>query len=143
MDFTRNISLVCSYRNTSVHTNRPTQGMSSKVLPDIRDSTIFQFQTISVKGHRLRLLYDSAGTRTLFKKSAIDILESLGMCKHVTPGLLYLMGAGNQKTECPHGIYEFYLPLKDGYDATFTGMCLDKVTSTFPTYPLMEVEEDV
>ena len=91
----------------------------------------------------MRLLYDSAGTRTLFKKSAIDILQSLGLCNHIVPGPLYLRGAGNTKTECPHGIYEFRLPLKDGYEATFTGMCLDKVTSTFPTYPLKEVEDDV
>ena len=143
MDFTRNISLICSYANRSVPTSTPAPSVGSKVLPDVKDSTIFQFQTISVKGHRLRLLYDSAGTRTLFKKSAKDILESLGMSRHVTPGPLYLRGAGDQKTECPHGIYEFNLPLKDGYDATFTGMCLDKVTSTFPTYPLKEVEEDV
>ena len=142
-DFTKNISLVCLYETSSVRTNSLEPNSNPKVIPDIPDSTIFQFQTISVKGHRLRLLYDSAGTRTLFKKSAIDILENLGMCEHIVPGPLYLRGAGNTKTECPHGIYKFRLPLKDGYEATFTGMCLDKVTSTFPTYPLKEVEEDV
>ena len=142
-DFTKNISLVCMYENISVHTNNSVPSGNPKVLPDIKNSTIFQFQTINVNGHRFRLLYDSAGTRTLFKKSAIDILESLGLTKHTVPGPLFLRGAGNTKTECPHGIYEFRLPLRDGYEATFTGMCLDKVTSTFPTYPLKEVEDDV
>ena len=143
MDFTRNISLVCLYENISVNAVTPVQNVDSKILPDIPHGTIFQFQTISIMGHRFRLLYDSAGTRTLFKKAAIDVLESLNRCTHIRPGPLFLKGAGDQKTECPHGIYEFRLPLKDGYDATFTGMCLDKVTSTFPTYPLKEVEEDV
>ena len=129
-DFTKNISLVCLFENISVHISNSEQKSNPKVLPDIPDSTIFQFQTISVKGHRLRILYDSAGTRTLFKKSAIEILESMGMCEHIVPGPMYLRGAGNTKTECPHGIYQFRLPLKDGYEATFTGMCLDKVTST-------------
>ena len=129
-DFTKNISLVCLFENISVHISNSEQKSNPKVLPDIPDSTIFQFQTISVKGHRLRILYDSAGTRTLFKKSAIEILESMGMCEHIVPGPMFLWGAGNTKTECPHGIYQFRLPLKDGYEATFTGMCLDKVTST-------------
>ena len=76
------------------------------------------------------------------KKSAIDILVSLGLAKLELQGLKEIIGVGG-KTTCTNGIYSFLLPLKDGYIATFTGVCLEKVTATFPTYPLEDVEVEV
>ena len=35
-----------------------------------------------------------------------------------------------------HGTNKVNIPLHDGSQATTTGVCIDKITSTFPTYPL-------
>ena len=142
-DFTKNISLHCQFEDLNAYPAvTPHQG-DAKVLPDVKDSAIFMFQTINVQGHSFRLLYDSGGTRTVCKKSAIDTLVSLGMAKLEVEGPLILSGVGDKKSTCEYGIYSFNLPLRDGYAATFTGMCLDKVTSTFHTYRLGEVEKEI
>ena len=139
-NFTKNINLHCVYN--FAHRGTSLQSKDDKILPDVPDSTIFMFQTIDVHGHRFRILFDSGGTRTVIKKSAIDILVSLGLAKLEVPGSKEIIGVGG-KTTCTNGIYSFLLPLKDGYIATFTGVCLEKVTATFPTYPLEDVEVEV
>ena len=141
-DFTKNISLHCQFTTLNVNHTVTPQG-NSTILPDVKDSTIFMLQTINVRGHNFRLLYDSGGTRTVCKKSAIDKLLSLGMAKLEVPGPIALSGVGDVKSTCDHGIFSFNLPLRDNYMATFTGMCLDKVTSTFHTYHLGEVEKEI
>ena len=46
--------------------------------------------------------------------------------------------------ESPHGIYEVKLPLHNGRNAVLSGVCLDRITSTFPFYPLKgDVEKDI
>ena len=140
-DFTKNISLHCIYNFTQVKS--PQQTGYSKMLPDVPDSTIFMFQTLDVHGHRIRIFFDSGGTRTVLKKSAADTLVKLGLAKLEVPNSKEIVGVGGNVTMSTHGIYSFNLPLKDGYIATFTGVCLDQVTATFPTYPLREVEDEI
>ena len=46
--------------------------------------------------------------------------------------------------ETLHGIYRIKLPLHNGKNAVFDSLCLDKITSTFPTYPLKgDIEKDI
>ena len=140
-DFTKNISLHCIYNfSQSV---APQQTGYSKMLPDVPHSTIFMFQTLDVHGHRIRIFFDTGGTRTVLKKSAADILVKLGLAKLEVPDSKEIVGVGGKVTMSTHGIYSFNLPLKDGFVATFTGVCLDQVTATFPKYPLKEVEDEV
>ena len=50
-----------------------------------------------------------------------------------------------KKSTCEHGRYHAHLmiPLHDGTNVNLSGICLNKITSTFPTYPLKEVEKDI
>ena len=137
--FTKNIALHCHFTLTF---SGPLQG-KDKILPDIPHSTIFMFQTINIKGKRFRIFYDSGGTRTIIKQSAAEALMKLGLATLDSAGPGDLHGVGDTVIGCTNGIYTFYLPLRDGYMATFSGMCLNKVTATFPMYPLKEVENEV
>ena len=59
-------------------------------------------------------------------------------------GPTVLGGVGNVKTESQHGIYQVRIPLHNGKNAVLTGVCLDQITSTFPSYPLHgKIQNDI
>ena len=53
-----------------------------------------------------------------------------------------LSGVGDKKFVHEYGKYHLTLALHDGKYINLSGICLDKITPTFPTYPLNEVEKD-
>ena len=62
----------------------------------------------------------------------------------VVPGPMQLGGVGECKLESPHSFYQVKLPLHNGKNAVLSGVCLDKITSTLPNYPLKgNVEKDI
>ena len=64
-------------------------------------------------------------------------------CQEI-PGSINLGGVGKCKMESPRGIYLVKLPLYNGKNAVLSGICLDKITSTFPIYHLKgDVEKDI
>ena len=50
---------------------------------------------------------------------------------------------GNQKSICEEGVFSVCLPLHNGKDATFSGLCLPQITSEFPIYDLSNVKNDI
>ena len=59
-------------------------------------------------------------------------------------GPVNLGGVGDLTTKSDHGIYQVKMPLHNGENATMSGVCLEKITATFPSYPLQgEVEQDL
>ena len=53
-------------------------------------------------------------------------------------------GVGNTEVKSNHGIFQVKLPIFNGSEATFSGVCLHQITVTFPQYPLKGiVEEDI
>ena len=52
------------------------------------------------------------------------------------PGSISTGGAGNAEIKTTHVIYIVKLPLFNGNDAVFSGVCLDQITVQFPKYPL-------
>ena len=63
--------------------------------------------------------------------------------KCVLNGPLMLSGVGDQKSICKHGKYQIAIPLHNDKDINLCGICLDKVTGTFPSYPLIEIEREI
>ena len=47
-----------------------------------------------------------------------------------------ISGVGGISCRTPHGVYRVALPLSNGEHAVLTGVCLDRITQTFPLYPL-------
>ena len=104
---------------------------------------IFMLQTIKIEGEKFNLFYDSGCTDMICKKSAINRLLTLGRATHETPGPITLSGIGDHKTVSRDGAYKITLPLCNGNEASMTGLCLDKVTGTFPLMSLKKVEDDI
>ena len=104
---------------------------------------IFMLQTINVGGELFNIFYDSGCSDLVCKKSAIDKLVSQGRASCVTPGPITLTGVGDNKTVCQEGVYKITLPLLKGKEATMSGLCLDKVTGSFPEFSLKTVEKDI
>ena len=97
---------------------------------------------IDVSGQPLNLFFDGGCLEMVCSKYAADVLGLLGRADHIHPGPLLLRGVNNQKSVCPYGEYTIRLPLGNGEDASFTGICVDEVTETFPMYPLAQVSSD-
>ena len=115
----------------------------NKVDEQICDNAIFLLQTICIEGQSLNLFFDSGCGDMVIKKSAVDSLKALGRATLEAPGPIPLSGVGDQKSVCEHGAYSVRLPLRNGREAILSGLCLDKVTTKFPIYPLKGVIRDL
>ena len=51
-------------------------------------------------------------------------------------GPVQLGRVGGVKAESKYRIYQVRLPLCSGSDAILSGVCLEKIAESFPTYPL-------
>ena len=79
----------------------------------------------------------------LVRYEAIQKIGKKAVLNHPPP--LTIGGVGGITTESPYGEYIVKLPLHDDEaEATFVGACLEKITQTFPQYPLQgAVEQDI
>ena len=71
-------------------------------------------------------------------------IELLGpRAKQLSSQPVTIGGVGTIRAHSDDGIYNVKIPLHNGTEASFSGVCLEKITETFPTYPLAEVEKDL
>ena len=106
------------------------------------DKAIFMLQTIKINHQKYTIFYDSGCGDFISRFQSIGRIESRAM--KVQSGPITLGGVGGTTTQCQHGIYSVKLPLKNGNEAFFTGICMDQITATFPLYPLQgKVEDDI
>ena len=107
------------------------------------ENSIFMLQTIQVEGKSFNVFYDTGCGDLVARKGAVDELAKIKRATNIVPGPIVLTGVGDNKSVCDHGAYKIRLPLHNGNDVNMSGLCLDKVTSQFPTYHLNEVENDI
>ena len=88
------------------------------------------------------LLYDTGCCDMLSRYAAIKSTGSRP--KQETSIPISVGGVGNTEVKSNHPIFQVKLPLFNGSEATFSGVCLDQITFKFPQYPLKGiVEEDI
>ena len=85
-------------------------------------------------GQSLNLFFDGGGGKMVCSHDAAEKLALLGRADHISQDPLILRGVNNQTSICPYGEYSIRLPLKNGEDATFTGICVDEVTESLSTH---------
>jgi len=105
------------------------------------DRGIYLLQRIRINNNDLVIFYDNGCSDFVVSHKAIQLLgpHATQLSSHpVTIG-----GVGNTQTHSTRGVYNVKIPLHDGTEASFSGVCLEKITETFPTYPLAEVEKDI
>ncbi len=103
--------------------------------------SIYMLQTIKVDGETYNIFYDSGCRRFAIRHDAVCRLGNRA-CELI-PGPTPLGGVAGMKSTSPHGIFRVKLPLENGKNATFKGLCLDVITETFPNYPLQKIEQDI
>lgn len=107
------------------------------------EMAMYLLQTIKIGEHNYNLFYDNGCGDMVCKSDAVRKLTDLNRAKQVVKGPLILTGVNEQKSVCEMGRYQLDLPLSNGKNARVRGICLDKITSTFPTYQLKEIEKDI
>ncbi len=145
-NFTKELSLTYFSGGNTSHANKTksnTAEMYKNARPDVKDSAIYMFQSINVDGEILNIFFDNGGGKIIVKKSALEILKKLGRASCPDPGPSKMFGVGGVETACEDGVYDISLPLKDGTNALFNGVCMETVTTDFPRYPLGAVEKDI
>ena len=77
--------------------------------------------------------------------SRYSAIKRLGRrAKQECKGSVQFGGVEGIKAESKYGIYQVKLPLCSGSDAILSGVCLVKITESFPTYPLQgKVMQDI
>jgi len=139
-NFSKNLS-IAFHVNPDVKKSYGSQSKSSN--EENLDLAIYMLQTIEIQGEKFNLFYDTGCSDLVAKKDAITTLEKMGRATNIYSGVLTLSGVGDNQTSCEHGLYSVKLPLHDGREVHLSGICLDKITSKFPKYPLKEVEDDI
>jgi len=115
--------------------------MSSPPTEDQHDA-IFILQPIRINNSIFTIFYDN-GCRDFINR--FNTVQRLGSrAKQVYAGTIQMNGIAGISSPTNHGIYEVNLPLRIEGNALMTGPCLDRVTNTFPTYPINgEVFHDI
>ena len=104
------------------------------------DDAIFLLQNILVDGEEYSIFYDNGCNQFVSEHDAVLKLGS--RARQTMPGPIDLGGVGGTVAVAWHGEYEVSLPLFDGTNIPFTGLCLDQITQKFPVYPLQGAIED-
>ena len=109
----------------------------------IQDRGIYLLQQSPIDDkNTLTYFFDNGCSDSTVRHKALEKLGS--RATQVKEGPVDLGGVGDYRIETPHGIYRIKLPLHNGKNAVFDSLCLDKITSTFPTYPLKgDIEKDI
>ncbi|XP_066932960.1 uncharacterized protein [Clytia hemisphaerica] len=126
--FTRNISL--SFHTASFKTN-----------DQHGDRGIYMLQEVLINQHKLLIFYDSGCSDFVVSQNAIKLLGPSAIKDSSAP--VILGGVGNSVTKSSFGRYVVNIPLSNGEIASLTGPCIQQITSTFPTFSLVEAEKDI
>ena len=104
---------------------------------------VYMLQTIRVGTFTLRIFFDTGCYDMVVRKGAVDLLAKLGLAKNIRKGPILLSGVGDHTSCTDHGRFLITLPLYNGQNVNLSGLCLDKLTSTFPEIELGRAEEDI
>ena len=105
------------------------------------DVGIYLLQDIIINNQIFTVFYDDGCSDLVVRKDAVDRLGSYAT--KIFDGPLNISGIGGASTSSNHGIYAINIPLADGQIASMSGICLDKLTQTFPMYPLDEAVSSI
>ena len=132
-DFAKNLKLSFMSKQAFI-SSKQVQDMQSNDESIISENGLYMLQKLQIDGQSYTIFFDSGCSDMVVKHEAIVRLGD--RAKQEITGPISLGGVGNLKAQSIHGIYQVRLPLANGKDAVLAGVCLDKITNTFPEYPL-------
>ena len=108
----------------------------------ITENGIYLLHKIQVDNEQFTVFFDSGCSDMVVRHDAV--LRLGHRAKQEIKGPIPLGGVGNMKMESKYGIYQVRLPLTNGKNAVLAGICLDAITTTFPSYNLHEgIKNDI
>ncbi|XP_066931129.1 uncharacterized protein [Clytia hemisphaerica] len=109
---------------------------------DDSNSAIFMLQSIQINKRTYTIFYDSGCSDFISRFEAVRHLGSNAIKQF--SGDISMGGVGGSVNITSHGVYTISIPLSHGVNAMMTGPCMDRITETFPSYPLQgRVYEDI
>ena len=141
-EFSKNIQL--SFHSS--YSTSPKQPSTLVPQPDdaaiVTDSSVYLLQRIYIDGEFYTIFYDNGCSDFVCKYEAVQRLGKRAIKEPGGP--LSLGGVGDTVTLSEHGLYTVRLPMINGKNSVLTGVCLNKITSTFPEFILDgEVQNDI
>ena len=121
------------------NTNQKQQPSDYKHPQSNQESAIYILQTIKVNNQDYSLFYDTGCCDMVSRYAAIKSIGSRAKQESSIP--ISIGGVGNTEVKSNHGVFQVKLLIFNGSKATFSGVCLDQITVTFPQYPLKEIVE--
>ena len=98
------------------------------------NNAIFMLQSININNRTYTIFYDSGCSDFI---SRFEAVKHLGFnAVQQFSGDIQMGGVGGSINVTSHGIYKITIPLRLGCNAIMTGPCMDRITETFPCYPL-------
>ena len=122
----------------------------------IQDHALYMMQTIlvdrfpagipdpnaEVEKVAVTLFFDNGCSEFVSRFDGIQKIGKRSILERAGP--TSLGGVGDTTAVSKHGEYQVRLPLHNGMNAVFSGICLDKITVTFPQFPLDgEITKDI
>ena len=133
-DFSRNISL-------SFHAHESFKTTRTSGDTDVTDERgMYMLQTISIDNNAYTIFFDTGCSDFIVKGWAI---QSLGTKATMLSSQVTKIGGVGQTSLQSFGTYNVKIPKHDGGTASFNGISLDSITTTFPQYPLTDVHADI
>ena len=115
---------------------------ATQFVDSVQQNAVYMLQTVLVDNEEYNLFYDSGCGDFVSRWAAVQRIRSRAV--QLLKGPLTLGGLGDIIVKAAHGIYGITLPLADGGEVSLAGRCMDKITETFPSYPLQgKIEEDI
>ena len=142
--FIRNPNLPDFVKNINLSAPQSTNTQQESFKMDnhhFNDRGIYLLQRISVNNQNLLIFFDNGCSDFVISQQAIHLLGTRASKQSSQP--VTLGGVGNTKTSSTLGTYRIRLPLHNNNDVEFSGICLQSITAPFPTYPLVEVADDI
>ncbi|XP_066927799.1 uncharacterized protein [Clytia hemisphaerica] len=108
---------------------------------DCNERGIYLLQKIRVNGKDLVIFFDNGCSDFVVSHEAIKLLGPFA--EQLSSEPISIGGVGQTQAQSTLGTYRVKIPLHDGTEVSLIGACLEKITETFPMYPLDQVERDI
>ena len=135
------VNVAINYTGGHISNNSNATHLPSNFEKPVKDEAIFLFQTIHIENESYNLFFDLGCGDFCVSRCAVSKLKNRSTL--LRQGPFELVGAGNVTTVIKHGVYEVQLPLANGKEALFAGLCLDEVTSKFCKYNVKPLYDEV
>lgn len=134
------LSFVSCFLNPQKHEKSTSPKFDDDNL--VKESGIYLLQTIEIDKKPFTVFFDTGCSDFVSRHEAVQKISERS--HQEIKGPIDIGGVGDSVVVSEYGVYEVKIPLHNGENAVFFGVCLEKITACFPDYPLDgKVQRDI